>query len=195
MNPYEIQQGTSDQREAVTAWLAGLDRVSPPVRERIVTSWVSSWRSSTHERLEDMPYSMLAPGYKLVDHVNEVTRTGIDLALRAAAEWNDPIDFDTLISVLVTHDVDKPLIYVRENDTVRVARLAREIPHGVLGAMLLKDLGFPHLVVSAVATHASNAPFHGSSFEAYVLHYADYFVTDRACMRAGSTPFYQRHLR
>ena len=63
------------------------------------------------------------------------------------------------------------------------------------GAMLLKELGFPHLVVSTVATHASNAPFHGSSFEAYVLHYADFFATDHACMREGVTPFYQRHWR
>jgi hypothetical protein len=27
--------------------------------------------------------------------------------------------------------------------------------------MMLKELGFPHTVVSTVATHATNAPFHG----------------------------------
>ena len=39
--------------------------------------------------------------------------------------------------------------------------------------MLLKDLGLPHAVTSAVATHAGNVPFHAETFESYVLHYAD----------------------
>ncbi|SEC61477.1 hypothetical protein SAMN05519104_1721 [Rhizobiales bacterium GAS188] len=195
MSPYAIHRGDGERRAQVEAWLAGLDLVSPPVRERIVTGWVSSWMSSPYEALDDMPYSPLAQSYQLKQHINEVTRTGIDLARRAAQEWGERLDFDALVSILTMHDVDKPLLYVRDGGMVSYSRLAKELPHGVVGAMLLKELGFPHLVVSTVATHASNAPFHGSSFEAYVLHYADFFATDHACMREGVTPYYQRHWR
>ncbi len=195
MTPYELQPGTANQRHAVANWLAGLDLVSPPVREQIVTGWVSAWASSPYSALEDMPYSTLAPDFPLMQHVNEVTRTGIDLARRAAQEWNDEIDWDIMVSILTMHDVDKPLMFVRKDNAVTYSALAKELPHGVVGAMLIKELGFPHTVVSTVATHASNAPFHGRNVEAYILHYADFFATDRACMREGATPFYQRHWR
>lgn len=195
MSPYEIQSGSPAQRAKVEGWLAGLELASAPVRERIVTAWVSSWLASPYGALEEMPYSTLAPEFPLMQHVNEVTRTGIDLARRAQAEWGDAVDWDEMIAILALHDVDKPLMFVRENGVVAHSRLARELPHGVVGAMIVRDLGFPHVVVSTVATHASNAPFHGRNIEAYILHYADFFATDRACMREGTTPFYQRHWR
>ncbi|MFB9265099.1 hydrolase [Bradyrhizobium erythrophlei] len=195
MTPYEIRRGDPGQRQQVEAWLFGLDLVSEAVRERMVTGWISAWISSSHARLEDIPYALAAPGYQLARHVNEVTRTGIALARSAMEEWRDEFDFDVLVPILAMHDVDKPLMYVRDGEKVASSRLSQELPHGVVGAMLLKDLGFPHLVVSTVATHAANAPFHGRSLEAYVLHYADFFATDRTCMREGATPFYQRHWR
>ena len=70
--------------------------------------------------------------------------------------------------------------------------LYHELPHGVIGAMLLKELGFPHTVVSTVATHATNAPFHGRNPEAHVLHYADLFAADHAFRVMGETPLYLR---
>lgn len=194
MSCYTINRGTPQQREQVEAWLFGLDLVSVEVRARIVTAWVSAWTSSCHERLEDMPYSHLAT-WPLTRHVNEVTRVGVQLARSAAEQWGDAFDQDTLVSILILHDVDKPLMYDRSNGVVAPSTLSKELPHGVVGAMLLKELAFPHLVVSTVATHAANAPFHGRSLEAYVLHYADFFATDRTCIREGAPPFYQRHWR
>jgi len=123
-------------------------------------------------------------------------RAGVDLARRAAADWGKVVDNDILLPILILHDVDKPLMYVRESpDKVGYSQLARELQHGVVGAMLLKDLGLPHIVVSTVATHAGNSPFHGRNFEAYVLHYADYFATDHAIMLEGDDkePYYQKH--
>lgn len=196
MDPYVIDRTSNSRRRAVEEWLFGLDLVSPDVREQIVTAWVSSWASSPSQDLAEMPYSPSAPHYRLQDHVNDVTRAGVDLAKRAAADWGKSFDNDILMPILILHDVDKPLMYVRESaDKVSYSQLSRELPHGVVGAMLLKDLGLPHSVVSTVATHASNAPFHGRNFEVYVLHYADYFSTDHAIMLEGEEkqPYYQKH--
>lgn len=195
MSGYTIDRASNSRRKAVEEWLWGLDLVSSEVREKIVTAWVSSWSSSPYAELSEMPFSPSAPDYRLEWHVNDVTRTGVDLAKRAAADWGAKIDWDVMMSILILHDVDKPLMYTREAGGVGYSQLSRELPHGVVGAMLLKDLGFPHIVVSTVATHAGNAPFHGSNLEAYVLHYGDYFAADRAMFLAGKTPFYQKHAK
>lgn len=192
MSGYTIDRTSNSRRQAVEQWLWGLDLVSPEIRENIVTAWVSTWSSSPYQELSEMPFSPIAPDYRLEWHVNDVTRTGVDLAKRAAADWGAKIDWDVMMSILMLHDVDKPLMYSREGGEVGYSQLSRELPHGVVGAMLLKDLGFPHVVVSTVATHAGNAPFHGSNLEAYVLHYGDYFAADRAMFLAGKTPFYQK---
>jgi putative nucleotidyltransferase with HDIG domain len=193
MDLYRIERGDPARRQRVAGWLDGLDGISAATRETIVTAWVSSWVSSPFEALEDMPYSLQAPSYRLMDHVNEVTRAGLDLARRAAKDWGRLTDPEVLVPILVLHDIDKPLLMVREGDAVRGSPLYKELPHGVPGAMMLRELGFPHLVVSTVATHATNAPFHGSTPEAWLLHYADLFATDHALMLTGGKPFYQRH--
>src|ERR1700722_18046012 len=196
MQPNVIPRPSHSRRRAVEEWLFGLDLVSASMREKIVTAWVSTWSSSPYQELAEMPYSPSAPHYRLQDHVNDVTRAGVDLARRAAADWGKTFDNDILMPILTLHDVDKPLMYVRDSpDKVGYSQLARELQHGVVGAMLLKELGLPHPVVSTVATHAGNSPFHGRNFEAYVLHYADYFSTDHAIMLEGveKQPYYQKH--
>jgi putative nucleotidyltransferase with HDIG domain len=190
--PYKIDRSSNSRRQVVEEWLFGLDLVSPEVRDNIVTAWVSSWASSPHATLEEMPFTHSGAFYPLMQHVNEVTRAGLDLARRAAADWGKPLDMDKLVSILILHDVDKPLLYVRDGEALVTSQLYKELPHGVVGAMLLKELGFPHEVVSVVATHATNAPFHASTHEAYVLHYADMFAADHAMLEMGRQPFYQR---
>lgn len=190
--PYRIERGSNSRRHAVQDWLFGLDLVSAPLQEAIVTAWVSAWASSTHERLEDMPFSPGGGFFPLMRHVNEVTRAGVDLGKRAAADWGTQFEPDVLVSILILHDLDKPLLYRREGAGAVHTDLYHELPHGVIGAMMLKELGFAHTIVSTVATHATNAPFHGRNLEAHVLHYADLFAADHAFRTMGETPLYLR---
>lgn len=191
-HPYSIGRGSDRQRHAVRDWLFGLHLVTPPMQEAIVTAWVSAWASSTHERVEDMPFSPGERFFPLAQHVNEVTRAGIDLGRRAAEDWGTALDPEILVPILILHDLDKPLLYRRDGAGAVTTALYHELPHGVIGAMMLKELGFAHLVVSTVATHATNAPFHGRTVEAHVLHYADLFAADHAFRVMGETPLYLR---
>jgi len=191
MSPFPIERGSNHRRAEVAAWLHGLDLVAPEQQDAIVTAWVSTWATSPYATLAEMPFTA-GVDYPLERHVNEVTRAGLDLAQRAAADWGETVDPAILVPVLILHDVDKPLMYVRAGDTIGYSSLSRELPHGVVGAMLLRELGFAHQVVSAVATHAGYSPFHAETFEAYVLHYADYFAADHAMRVCGRTPFYQK---
>ena len=194
--PYAIDTSSNSKRRAVEDWLWGLDLVSAPLREKIVTAWVSTWASSPYERLEDMPFSA-GIEYPLMAHVNEVTRAGVDLAARAKADWGVTLDNDVLVPILILHDVDKPLMYVRQGKDGReigFSALSAEIPHGVVGAMLLKELGLAHTIVATVSVHSPKLPFKGRNFEAYVLHYADMFSADHAFMAVGKKPSYQVHV-
>ncbi len=192
MSPYVIDKTSIARRKAVEECLFGLDLLSPETRDRVVTAWVSTWSSSPYERLEDMPWTAGAD-YPLMHHVNEVTRAGVDLAKRAMADWNIDLANELLVPILILHDVDKPLMYVREGGAVVGSTLSREIPHGVVGAMLLKELGFSHEIVSVVATHSPKMPFRNRGWAAYVLHYADMFSADHAMMVLGKEQFLQKH--
>ena len=172
----------------VRGWLAGLDAVQPDIADRIVTAWVTTWASSVWPELDDIPFSALAPGYPLARHVNEVTRAGQALMPRAAEDWGVPLAPEIMLPILILHDVDKPLL----SDPRGKTSLAKRMPHGVVGAMLLRDLGFDQRIVETVATHATDAPFHGDTAEAHLLHYADLFAADHALRAQGLVPFYRR---
>jgi HD-like signal output (HDOD) protein len=94
--------------------------------------------------------------------------------------------------VLLLHDVDAPIIYERTQSGMTYSQRGRIMPHGVLGAMILRDVGFPDSVCSIVATHAVDSPFHSEATEAWVLHYADLFAADHALPLGGFTPVYRQ---
>lgn len=188
-HPYVIDRTSNSRRQAVTEKIWGLDLISPGLREDVITAWVTTWAASPYERLEDMPWTE-GVDYPLLSHVNEVTRAGVDLAARAKADWGNDVGADVLVPILILHDVDKPLMYERRDGKVVRSQLADEIPHGVVGGMLLKELGFCHEVVSTVTTHSPKMPYRGRNFSAYVLHHADMFSADHALMAMGRTPTY-----
>ncbi|HVB69242.1 MAG TPA: hypothetical protein VNE67_15455 [Acetobacteraceae bacterium] len=112
MSPFPIERGSNHRRAEVAAWLHGLDLVAPEQQDAIVTAWVSTWATSPYATLAEMPFTA-GVDYPLERHVNEVTRAGLDLAQRAAADWGETVDPAILVPVLILHDVDKPLMYAR----------------------------------------------------------------------------------
>ena len=189
MSLYTIDRTSNSRRKAVEDWLFGLDLVSPGLRENIVTAWVTTWGASPYERLEDMPFSA-GIEYPLMAHVNEVTTAGLDLAKRAKADWKTELANDLLVPILILHDVDKPMMYDRQGRDIVYSKLSQEIPHGVVGGMLLKELGFSHEIIATVTTHSPKMPFRNKSPAAHILHHADMFSADHASMAVGKTPGY-----
>ncbi len=184
---YTIDRASNSKRAAVEKWLWGLDLVSSDLREKIVTAWVTTWSASPYERLEDMPFSA-GIEYPLMSHVNEVTQAGVDLAKRAKSDWKSSLSNELLVPILILHDVDKPMMYDRKGREIVYSKLNREIPHGVVGGMLLKELGFAHEIIATVTTHSPMMPFRNNSPAAHILHHADMFSADHAYMAVGKTP-------
>lgn len=190
---YTLRAGDTEQRRVVLRAMPRLAGLGAPLRELAVTAWVSAWLSSTHDSLEEMPYSLQAPDYSLLDHTNEVADAGILLADYARARWGARLDRDVLLAALLLHDIDKALLYTRLNGAVVSDPARAGLPHGVLGAMLLKEAGLPDKVVTLVGTHTTTSPVKIADPEAWILHYADLFACDHAFRLApGTIPFFQR---
>jgi len=172
--------------------LHGVEQLPSDLASRVIRAWSLTWSNSSFAGFNEIPIS---PGldYPLLRHVNDVTRVGLSLRETTARMWDRPADRETLLCILLLHDVDKPMLFERADGALRGTPISTRMPHGVLGALLLAELGFPELVISTVATHATDAPFHGSAQEAFLLHYADMISFDAAALESGGTPFFQRH--
>jgi hypothetical protein len=190
--PYQISQGTPQLRRRLRNQLFGLDLLPLPMRELVVTAWATSLGASAYADLEDVPWDADHASYGLLRHVNEVTRVGIGFAELAAKEWGKQADNALLIPILVLHDVDKPLLFEPKGGRTVPTALPRELPHGVIGGMIVKELGLSRAIVGAVAMHSPSMPFRGTSFESWILFYADHFVCDRELLTAGKEPIYRR---
>lgn len=192
MSFYDLAPATAEHEAAVRRALVGFDLVSRDLAGRIAQAWAVAWANSTFGRFDAIPTSPSLPDVPLVSHVNAVTTAALALASVSRDTWGIAVDGEIVVASAMLHDVDKPLLFEADRGRIRRSTVAGHLPHGVLGAMILKDLGLPDLVVSIVATHATDAPFHGDTAEARVLHYADMFAIDSALAEAGRQPFYLR---
>jgi hypothetical protein len=192
MKSYAIHRPDAAQRHEILTAFPSIAALPEPMQDQVLTAWASTWLSSDHTRLNDAPFSRGAE-YPLVTHVNEVVEAGISLQDMAARRWNQVVDQNILLAILLLHDVDKPLLYTRTEAGIVTTEVYRQIPHGVLGALLLAELGMDETIIAAVATHAVNAPFRGVTPESYLLHYADMFCADHALMSVNLPPFFATH--
>lgn len=191
MKSYKIVSPTAPQRAQMLDAFPRLGELHPPDRDRAVTAWLSVLYASSFADIRDVPFSHGAPG-SLVDHTNDVTEAGLALLAVAETRWGWTVDRQRLLAVLLLHDLDKPLLMRREAGADLETPVASRIPHGVLGALILTELGMAEEVVAAVATHATHAPLRGPDPEVHILHYADLFCADAELARTDRTPFFRQ---
>jgi hypothetical protein len=188
---YDRTRVTEAHRDRLRALLYGLDLVSPATAGLVVEAWAVTWSNSRFAKFEDIPVSREVAS-PLVGHVNEVTRLGEMLGTASGELYGERPPLELLVPALMLHDVDKPMLFEPAPGGMVASEVAGHVPHGVLGALLLAELGLPDIVVSTVATHATDAPFHGAHPIAKILNYADMFSIDTILARAGHVPFYRR---
>lgn len=188
----KINEGSKKQREFLYRNIHEMDLLSSENRDKVITAWVTSINNSSFESLDLVPYSMNAPSYKLINHVNEVIDIGIKLYKFYTDIWGGNVDLQDLLQILILHDLDKPLLFTYANGNFEDSEIAKKIPHGVLGSYILEDLKFSEKTVYAVATHSIYSSVHGSSPEDLILHYSDFFSADHAILMEGKKAFFQK---
>lgn len=191
MKSYHIVKPSVEQSAQILAAFPRAADLDPELQTALVTAWISVLDSSVYDRITDVPFSHGSQD-TLVDHTNDVTEAGLALLPVAETRWGWKVDRQRLLAVLLLHDLDKPLLMERRADGDIDTPVAARIPHGVLGALLLTELGVDEPIVAAVATHATHAPLRGPDPEVMILHYADLFAADGALSRTERMPFYRR---
>lgn len=192
MKNLKLIEGEESQRKDIANKFFGMEMIPDEYREKIITAWITSIENSTFEKLEEIPYSLSAPSYKLLDHTNEVTNLGLLFSDFFKGKWRSQIDKDELITALILHDVDKPMLMTIDNGKLLPTEYYRKIMHGVLGSLILRDLEFPDSIVFTVASHSINSTIHGDTPIDVILHYADFLSADHAIVNEGKTPFFHR---
>lgn len=180
---------TDQHRQEVRQSLKGLNLVPDETVTRVVEAWAIMWTSSSFERLSDIPASP-SLRHSLVDHTNDVVRLGRAIGNTYREIASLAYDDHALDQILYLHDIDKMLLFHRTASGVERTKLSRQMPHGVIAGMLLNEMQFSEQVISVVTTHATDAPFHGLSTEALIMHYADMAAIDYVRLHAGQAPFY-----
>lgn len=192
MRSYRICEVSTEVEAELASLLPRLADLPAPLRTQVVTAWGSALASSGFGRFEELVFAP-GTGYGLLRHTREVCETGLALHGSAESLWQTKIDRDALIAVLLLHDLDKALLYrPAAGGDVEATPVSHRLPHGVLAAMMLAELGVDESIIAAVATHAVDAPFRGAGPLEHVLHYADMFCADQALLLSGKQPFFTK---
>lgn len=190
MKSYSILEPDDAQARIIERAFPRLADLPDGLRRKAVTAWHSMVTSSAYATLDEVPFSGGCPD-RLVDHTNDVVEAGLALADVAALRWNLTVDRTRMLAILLLHDLDKPLLSTGAGEARRTTPVAERIPHGVLAALMLAELGVEEEIVAAVATHATHAPLRGPEPEVLILHYADLFAADHLISRTTRMPFFR----
>ncbi|MBZ4021557.1 hypothetical protein CKO11_03675 [Rhodobacter sp. TJ_12] len=191
MKSYSIVEPDVKTRAALEAAFPRLCELPDPLRHAALTAWGSMLAASSYTAITDVPFSHGSQA-RLVDHTNDVIEAGLALYQTAQTQWGWRVDRARLLAILLLHDLDKPLLMDRVEGTDIDTPVAARIPHGVLGALMLAELGVEEDIIAAVATHATHAPLRGPDPEVLILHYADLFCADALLQDTARLPFFRR---
>lgn len=191
---YTITKASEQQRARIVELFPSIMELEEPMRQMTIDAFCTAWVSSGFADLMDVPFSKHSQGFALCKHIDEVVRFGKVMyeaaaPLWAGDNWCAEMDEQAMLAVLLLHDIDKPLLLGDEDaDAVKL-----NIQHGVLGAMILHDLGFSDRIVSIVAAHSPSCTADVMDPIAHLLHYADLYSADHIFLLRGRKPYYHYH--
>ena len=144
--------------------------------DKVIALWLKSWQGSDWADLTEVPKNDRMSEVSLVEHVRGVTRAARAIAQTAIDMYdNIDIDMDLLTAGALLHDMSKPLEGNKDGKT----RMGYYFPHGYLAAQMAQTEGLPNELVHIILTHSRNtAPMLPKTYEALIVHYADYCDSD-----------------
>ena len=191
MSFYQIVRAKEGDRAVITALLPSIKSLSEENQILVCDAYNTVWKNSSFQDLRTIRFSKHSQHYALIDHINEVVALGTTLSSKAKEMWDDSftekIDEEQLLMLLLLHDLDKVMLLCEKNEA---AQLNEKIPHGVLSALILNELGLPERLVGLIANHSPSAALHTADPMAQILHYADLFSADHIFMLADRKPFF-----
>jgi putative nucleotidyltransferase with HDIG domain len=157
------------------------------LRDKVVLTWVHSWKKSNFPRIEDVHQFEPARGYIAytnVEHTNQVCRACEAIGAMVSEGLNSKLHMDYLLAGALLHDVDKMMIF--DSKTGGLTEMGRRSFHAVAGAVLVREMGLPEEVAHIIEAHSTKfSPHPPKSMEALILRHADIIVAGLVYMARG----------
>jgi putative nucleotidyltransferase with HDIG domain len=157
------------------------------VRDKVILTWLHSWKQSNFSRIEDVHQFEPARSYIAytnVDHTTQVCRACEAIAAMASEGLNLHLQWDHLLAGALLHDVDKMVIF--DSRTGGFTEMGRRSSHAVAGAAMARSLGLPEEVAHIIEAHSTKfSPHPPKSAEAVTLRHADIIVASFVYMAQG----------
>lgn len=158
------------------------------LRLKVATIWQEVFAESPWKSLNEVPKNpeTLPSSRTLVAHTRSVTRQA--LAIAAIAKEIQGIDYnrDILIASANLHDVSKLVEYEpKDAGSGTLSEFGQKVQHAMFGVHKAFSHGLPLDVIHAIAVHTKHSHDLPRTWEALVVHYADYIDTDGLLMSEG----------
>ncbi len=150
------------------------------LRDAVISIWLEVLDESNWQRLEDVPKHplKLPASSTLVTHTRAVTQMAVAIAEVVERVRGIPFDRDELIAGANLHDVSKLLEFEPSATGGQASRFGHLIQHGFYGAHKMWEKGLPLEMVHNVIAHTLTSRYVPQTWEAVVVHYADYLDSD-----------------
>jgi putative nucleotidyltransferase with HDIG domain len=159
------------------------------LRQKVATIWQEVFAESPWKSLQEVPKNpaTLPASITLVAHTRSVTRQALAIAEVAQEIHGLDFDRDILIAAANLHDVSKLVEYEPKDDGgAGLGEFGEKVQHGMYGVHEALNHGLPLDVVHAIAVHTKHSHDLPRTWEALIVHYADYVDTDGLLMSQGA---------
>jgi putative nucleotidyltransferase with HDIG domain len=159
------------------------------LRQKVATIWQEVFAESPWKSLQEVPKNpaTLPSSITLVAHTRSVTRQALAIAEVAKEIHGLDFDRDILIAAANLHDVSKLVEYEPKDDGgAGLGEFGEKVQHGMYGVHEALNHGLPLDVIHAIAVHTKHSHDLPRTWEALIVHYADYVDTDGLLMSQGA---------
>ncbi|HEY2522219.1 MAG TPA: HD domain-containing protein [Streptosporangiaceae bacterium] len=159
------------------------------LRLKVAAIWQEVFAESPWKSLQEVPKNpaTLPASITLVAHTRSVTRQALAIAEVAQEIHGLGYDRDLLIAAANLHDVSKLVEYEPKDDGgAGLGEFGEKVQHGMYGVHKAINHGLPLDVVHAIAVHTKHSHDLPCTWEALIVHYADYADTDGLLMSEGA---------
>lgn len=158
------------------------------LRVKVATIWREVFAESQWKSLQDVPKNpeTLPPTRTLVAHTRSVTQQALAIAEVAREIQGIPYDKDVLIASANLHDVSKLVEYEPSDEGGgSLGEFGKKVQHAMYGVHKAFEHGLGLDIVHSVAVHTKHSHDLPRTWEALVVHYADYIDTDGLLLSEG----------
>jgi putative nucleotidyltransferase with HDIG domain len=165
---------TTENEAIVRKTFPGVEDIADQnLRSVVLRAWGRTISECEFERLEDIPFSVSAPGAGLVDHILWVLEASLNMASLAEERMGVKVNRDLLIAAVLLHDLGKAYEYRRAGEGFEKTEIGKGFMHGFWGAHVSILEGAPLELSHLISTHCFVSPVQPHLLEGVIMHYAD----------------------